>query len=84
MHILTNKGLRKAEQVEIRNILAKLHNDLSEIDRKNDPTNDAFPSPYLYGFVNGIRAAQTEIRNILDTYDDPDFIRDFLDGKEDR
>ncbi|ERF59099.1 hypothetical protein H639_01229 [Cutibacterium avidum TM16] len=79
MHILTNKGLRKAEQVEIRNILANLHNDLSEIDRKNDPTNDAFRSPYLYGFVNGIRAAQAEIRKILDTYDDPDFIRDFLE-----
>lgn len=84
MHILTNEGLRKAEQVEVQCILANLHNDLSEIYRKNDPTNDAFPSPYLYGFVHGIRAAQDEIRKILDTYDDPDFIRDMLDGQEDR
>lgn len=25
------------------------------------------------------KAAQAEIRKILDTYDDPDFIRDFLE-----
>lgn len=79
MHILTNKSLRKAEQVEVQCILANLHNDLSEIDRKNDPTNDASHSPYLYGFVNGIRAAQAEIRKILDTYDDPDFIHTVLE-----
>ncbi|VEI04123.1 Uncharacterised protein [Acidipropionibacterium jensenii] len=81
MHILTNEGLRKAEQVEVQCILANLHNDLSEIDRKNDPANGEFPPIYLHGFVNGIRTAQDEIRKILDTYDDPDFIRDFFDGQ---
>lgn len=79
MHILTNEGLRKAEQAEVQCILANLYNDLDEIARKSDPANAPFATPYLYGFVNGIRRAQGEIRKILDAYDDPGFIQDFLD-----
>lgn len=81
MHILTNKGLRKAEQVEVQYILANLYAALGV-----HATRIKKPSPitdYRLGFVAGIYYSRGEIRKILDAYDDPDFIRDFLDGQED-
>ena len=79
MHILTNEGPRKAEQVEVQCILANLHNDLGAHGtkiKKPLPITD-----YRLGFAAGIAYAQGEIRKILDAYDDPDFIQDFLDGQ---
>ena len=81
MHILTNEGLRKAEQVEVQCILANLHAALGVHEAKV-----AKPQPiteYRFGFAVGLAYARGEIRKILDAYDDPDFIRDFLDGQED-
>lgn len=80
MHILTNEGFRKAEQVEVQCTLANLHNDLDEASRRVAELDDVTPG-FTFGFRSGISRAQSEIRWILDAYDDPDFIRDFLDGQ---
>lgn len=82
MHILTNEGLRKAEQVEVQCILANLYNDLDEASRRvaEDPTGDVFH--LSFGYLTGIAYAQKKIFDILDAYDDPDFIRDLFDGQD--
>lgn len=80
MHILTNEGLRKAEQVEVQCILANLHNDLEHSLHKYEPTTDE--KPVEKGIAWGLCMAQSEILDILQAYDDPDFIRDFFDGQD--
>lgn len=81
MHILTNKGLRKAEQVEVQHILANLYNDLDEASRRvsEDPTGYMFD--FNLGYLTGIALAQKVIFETLDVYDDPDFIHDSIDGQ---
>jgi len=82
MHILTNEGLRKAEQVEVQCILANLYNDLAEASCRVAELDGVTPG-FTFGYLEGISDAQDGIRKILDTYDDPDFIHDMLDGQED-
>lgn len=81
MHILTNRQLAKAEQVEVQCILANLYNDLAEASRRVAELDGVTPG-FTFGYLEGIADAQSEIREILDAYDDPDFIHDMLDGQE--
>ncbi|AMS06464.1 hypothetical protein DUY81_13965 [Acidipropionibacterium acidipropionici] len=83
MHILTNEGLRKAEQVEVQCILANLYNDLEETRRRADEIFPDFGVDSTFGYKCGINDAKGAILDILDAYDDPDFIHDMLDGQED-
>lgn len=82
MHILTNYQLMKHERADQQRILASLYNDLDEASRRvsEDPTGDMFD--FNLGHLTGIALAQKVIFETLDAYDDPDFIRDFLDGQE--
>lgn len=64
MHILTNKALRKAEQVEVQCILANLYAALGV-----QATRIKKPSPitdYRLGFAAGIYYSRGEIRKIID------------------
>lgn len=77
MRILTNRQLRKAEQAEVQCILANLHAALGVHEtriKKPLPITD-----HRLGFAAGIAYTRGEIRKILDAYDDPGFIQDFLD-----
>lgn len=85
MHILTNEGLRKAEQVEVQCILANLHNDLASHYREVNTSNAE--EQFKIGQLCATEWAMGSILFILQAYDDQQFIDDNLqtifDSEED-